>query len=80
MNEQLVPGQNTAPSERGWHFTATDFLLGLLTFPLLVFLLMSVTSGMSEQLHTPRYRRRLMLLLLAVEAFAVGGIVWAVVR
>ena len=78
MNEPIRPGENVPHSERAWNFGPADYVLGLLTLPLLLFMLMFVTSRISESLHDPGYRLRLLLGMLALEVVFVGVVVWLV--
>lgn len=61
-------------------FTAVDVVLAVATLPLLLFVLMFVTSGTTGLLDDAARRRRLGLALLAVEAALAAAIVIGVSR
>jgi hypothetical protein len=65
-------------SEKDWGIGPSDYVLGLLTLPLLLFALMFVTSQQANSLDSPRSRRKLMLTLLVVEVLIVVAIIVAV--
>jgi hypothetical protein len=73
-------GANAGADELDLQLGAPDFLLGVLTLPLLLFALMFATSGTTELFTNPVPRRKLMAVLLVIEAIGIGAIVWAITK
>lgn len=72
--------RDDAPDLAAMRLTARDWVLGVLTLPLLLFALMIVTSAAADALVRPRFRLRLYLVLLFLEAIGGAIIAWLVVR
>jgi ABC-type transport system involved in cytochrome c biogenesis permease component len=72
--------QGEAHSLDDYGIGTRDWILGILTFPLLLWVLMFAVTGMDGWLQRPASRLRLYLVLLALEAALVALVVWMVVR
>ena len=65
---------------RDWDIGPTDIVLGVLTFPLLMWVLQYAFTGSEKIVATRASRLRLYLVLLAIEVVIVVGIVLWVTR
>lgn len=70
----------TDPSPAGIGIKAIDIALGVLVFPVALFVLMFATSGMTEVLRTPARRRKFLLLMLVLEVAAISLLVWMLTK
>lgn len=66
------------PATTDLEIDAFDLILGFLTFPVVLFITMFATSGMTEMLKVKSRRRRFFLISLAVEIVILGAILAAV--
>jgi hypothetical protein len=83
MNESSQPASSPVASVDDSHdldLGAVDIVLGVLTMPLLFWVLMYAVTGAEHVLATRRARVRLYLVLLAIEIVLVAAIVWLVIR
>ena len=64
----------------GMSIKPLDIVLGVLVFPVALFVLMFATSGLTDVLRTPSRRRKFLLLMLVLEAAAIALLVWALTK
>lgn len=77
--ERSRTGPEPHDESQGLEFGAVDIIFATLTLPLLFWALMYAVTGQEQLYATRRGRMRIYLVLLAIEAIIVLGIVWWVV-
>lgn len=83
MDEQDHHRQGTAigvDETRDLDIGVVDVVLGILTLPLLFWVLMYAVTGGERIIATRAARHRLYAVLLAIEVVIAGGIAWWLVR